>query len=353
MERALQFSFHFEKDEDIARLHEVPAAVLTPALRGIQRIVHLIAMHEEQHEIRAPARVSQDISQRFSVMCQVPIKGSFGIPASIGSLRPDMFDDISTAAVADKFRKVMEAISSGAGQLFRSLVPDPEYRRQILKAAKGASPDPRKGYRFGVHDPNGQRIFDAHDALPHIKEILRQTAELVETASVVTGKFIRMDFEARKLKIEHPETKRILDCFYQDDVESLLLNNPRELIQVVGNVELNTDGIPVRITDVQNILEVDLSPIIVDTIPIEQGSLVARQAIQLSPYLSETKQFYQAEHEELSISLIAFTRDELIDALNDVIAAHWVNYAQENDNALTKGAKELKDRFNEAFEVRP
>ena len=217
---------------------------------------------------------------------------------------------------------------------------------------KDAAPNRRSGYRFAIQNGDGRTFFDAHTALPHIQEILRPGQEPIETTSVVTGKFSRVDFEARKLEILHPATNTMLDCLYQDDVEPLLLNNPRELIQVVGTVELNADGAPMRITDVQEILEVDLSPITVRQVPLEEGSLVALQPVMLTPVLSETKQFYEIDNGDLGISLIAFTRDELIDALNEEIAVLWAEYAQESDEKLTDGAQALKARLLGAFEER-
>ena len=181
---------------------------------------------------------------------------------------------------------------------------------------------------------------------------MRSRQEPAETTYIVTGKFIRVDFEARKLEILYPGTNKILDCFYQEDFTPVLPENPGEMIQVIGSVELNADEEPVRITDVQDILEVDLSPIPVRPAPFGEGHIVARQPIELHPVLSETKQLYRLEDEEIGISLFAYTRDELVDMLDDYIVMLWTDYAQEKDEILSGDARELKVHLLEAFEVR-
>lgn len=345
-----QFKLRFDKEQEAVRPHEVPAAVLTQALSGVQRVVHLIAMHDEQREINARARVTQDIEQRFPVMCHLPTEGSYELPVSIGTQTPDLVDPDVIAKVAELSHRVFQALSVGDISSFRDLIPDAAFRRSISKAASDAAPNRRSGYRFGIHSSDGNRFFDAHSALPHIQEILQPAQETIEMTSVVTGSFIGVDFEARKLEIKQPTTNIKLECLYRDDVEQLLLNNPRELIQVVGNIELNSDGTLARITDVQDILEVDLSPISLYRVELDQGHLEARQPFTLTPALSETQQFYEIEDKELSISLKAFTRDELLDAVNEEIAVIWTEYARESDENLTNEARALKEKLNRVFE---
>ena len=351
IESAAHFSLNFEKDRGEVHANQVPASVLTQTLTGLQRIIHLVAMHQEQREIKARARITQDIEQRFPVMCRLPTQGSYELPVSIGIPGSDLLGTDAPDTVAKKSLKVLSALSEGDRPRLNQLIPDATYRENIRKAAKNAAPKPQTGYRLRIRDSAKSCIFDAHNALKHAHamEELRLVTESVETTGVVTGKLIRADFEARKLEILHPVSNKILDCHYQDDVEPLLLNNPRELIQVVGTVELDADDALVRITEVQDIIEVDLSPITLHEVHHEQLHLAALKPITLTPTLSETKQLYEAEDETLGVSLFAFTRDELTDLLHDELAVLWVEYARAEDEELTGEARLLKQRLHETF----
>ena len=347
-----EFGLHFREGKNELLSHQVPATVLTQSLAGIQRIVHLIAMHHEQREFKTRARVAKDIEQRFPLMCQVPITGSYELPITLGAPTRGLFYRDAVRPVAIKFKKVLGALSAGNLTRLRELVPDASYRRNISRAARDALPSPRTGFQFSILNSDRQCLFDAHDALPHIEEALQHADDPVEVASVVTGKFSQVDFDARKLKIRYLVTNTMLDCHYEDDIEPLLLNNPRELIQVVGDVELNADDNPVRVTKVQAIIKVDLSPITVGAIKSDKVLLAARQPIALKPVLSETKQFYKIYREDLGISVIAFTRRELIDILHEEISILWEEYVQADDHKLTLEAKELKRQLQQAFEER-
>ena len=95
---------------------------------------------------------------------------------------------------------------------------------------------------------------------------------------------------------------------------------------------------------------IDLPPITVYQVPYKDGQLIAQKSITLIPTLSETKQFYVIEKEELGISLIAFTRTEMKDLLNEEIAFLWKEYAKEVDDNLTIGAQALKENLLKVFE---
>jgi len=76
------FSFHIEGGEE--HVHAVPAVVLVQILENAQRAFELIGVHVEGRGIKERARVSSATSQRFQLVCQVPMPGSYAMPVTIG-----------------------------------------------------------------------------------------------------------------------------------------------------------------------------------------------------------------------------------------------------------------------------
>ena len=179
--------------------------------------------------------------------------------------------------------------------------------------------------------------------------LLQSLNELVRTEGVVTGMLTGVNFEDRKLEILYPASNKKLYGYFQDISKWHFRS---ELVQVVGTVVQDSKGEPHWIDNVQDVLEIDLSPITVDQVPYEDGQLIAQKPIALIPTLSETKQFYVIEKEELGISLIAYTRTELKDLLYEEFAFLWHEYAKEEDDNMTVGAQALKGRLLKVFEER-
>ena len=67
-----------------------------------------------------------------------------------------------------------------------------------------------------------------------------------------------------------------MECVYDDAIEDLLIENRRDLIQVTGLIVLDDAGAPKMITHVNDIRELDLSPLTVDTVKVGNWVLKPR-----------------------------------------------------------------------------
>ena len=75
----------------------------------------------------------------------------------------------------------------------------------------------------------------------------------------VTGKLMRLHLDEHKIAIYYQPTGRILDCYYDIEIEDFIIGNLKDLIQVTGHVQLDASGHPEKIIDANSISELDLS----------------------------------------------------------------------------------------------
>lgn len=131
----------------------------------------------------------------------------------------------------------------------------------------------------------------------------------------------------------------------------MLLENARELIQVVGQVVIDANGDPEQINDVEKIMGVDLSVIEVDGFVSGNDSVVARQPVVFQTRLDETLQYYTIQEAPFGIQLMAMFREQLEADLYEELETLWRNYAGESDEKLSEDALQLKRQLLEAFQV--
>ena len=159
-----------------------------------------------------------------------------------------------------------------------------------------------------------------------------------------------MDFRNRTLRIK-PLNGPNLDATYSDNLEPVLLNHPRGLIQVRGEVTYDEHQIPISLVNVENIIQVDENQIEV------RERVIVNVRYRIDPPLCFSVQFdprsclYDLKG-DLGVSLFAETRPELEDALYAEIELLWTEYAQEEPHRLSPAAlalrNELLHRFRES-----
>jgi hypothetical protein len=161
---------------------------------------------------------------------------------------------------------------------------------------------------------------------------------------VITGRLVSIDFEKRKIIINHPVTKRNLECYYNEDVEDMLLENRRELVQITGNVTLNENDEPKEITDVVSIQGVDLSMFEIDCVNHNDKRLRFKNPLKLTPVLDSSEQLYTVSYPKLYLEAFAYTRQEVIDDVKSTISCFWDEYVLTKE-PLSEDAISLKQNL--------
>ena len=129
------------------------------------------------------------------------------------------------------------------------------------------------------------------------------------------------------------------------------MGDRRVLIQVTSRVLLDDAGQPKQIIDVNEIRDVDLSPLIVERVHYGDLSLLATVPVLLEPTMDASKQLLCVEQMDLGIDAFAPTREGLLAELDEQLAMLWREYAFADDALLDAEARHLKQALLSAWVI--
>jgi len=336
--------FEFRVESSVPDESTVPAPVLLQVLDGAQRTIFLLGLLQEGREVRERARISADIEEKYVLRCAVPKAGSYVLPAVLGNPQSDLFAQEAIHSVAEKFRRVGEALSKRTMDSFKQIIPDRVMRVRVLEALRSMLPKTGSGWRLTMKTGNAEFARFDETLAAVIQESVKR-AEDEGMVTTVTGRLVKIDFSERKLTIHYPVTNREMDCFYDEAVEEMLLENRRDMIQVTGRVTLDNRDQPIKITEVEKISDLDLSPFQVVSVPCKDKTLRFIRPLSLSPKANENWQLLFLEQPDLGIDVFGATRERLLAELHEQIALLWCEYAQADDGSLAPAARKVKERL--------
>jgi len=335
-----------------AEAHKVPASVLNQVLSGLQRAIHLLAMQHQEIEVREKDRVSREVEDKYILLCEPPQQGSVVMLASLGDPGSDLFAASDIEAVANNLEAFCRGAQVKDEATVRRIMPDRGRRKRLMDALGKTVPKGGTGIRVEV-GRGGAPFLISQVMQPALRE-LASSSSAGEEVQTVTGRLVRIDFEERKVTLQYSPAGRELECFYEESVEEMLLDRPRELIQVTGVIRLDESGLPKKIVDVEEIRELDLSRFYREMVKAPGFVLMFHPPLTLEPALVEEDQLIMLKDDLLGIDVVAPTGEELAESLDEEILMLWRNYAMAHDSDLSPKAlalkRNLRNRITEARE---
>lgn len=326
---------------------EVSVAFITQGLNALQEMVYLAALQAEGRTLHERLRLPDELRSRYLLQCAPPQVGSFAILGRVVD-RSGLADLLSPQQVARVVSIVLAssaAISAGDSAELARQMPDSRLRNRMVACTARLSPPVGSGHRCEVSGADVSPIsFDEN--LPSRLEPLLRPAEAQREIQTVTGRLQAIDFVKHVLRIHHAPSRRVLECFYEEDVESMLLDNRRDLIQVTGQVVLDEQGQPKEIVAVDQIWDLDLSPLALSEVDVRDVHLHAHETLELAPVLSEDEQLVCLIHEPWSLDVFAPTRAELLIEAKEQLAMMWKEYVQVSDDMLSEPAQRVKRQLS-------
>ena len=322
--------------------HALPAAVLVNSIRQLQRVVHLLA--KEHRGEPAGKRLSTDFKGRFGLVCKLPVAGGYDLPITIGT--PTASDE-DVLAVAKRFRKVSHSLAHDIGA-FERLVSDAECRQRLVRAYKAIRPSPHLGLELAIKDGQGKPILRHSDL-----EVVWNRPELAILGPIergrVAGTLVQIGFAKKTIAMVHRGGRK-LTATYTPESEAALLNCPRRLIQVRGNVCYDEAGEPVSIADIDEVAEVDENPMIIEEIVYGNVRYSAKTPLCFDVAFHRADALYDLEG-PFGIMLSAESREDLADALEAELQLLLTDYAEGDPAQMSSGARELREQLRSRFDL--
>ncbi|MFZ1643224.1 MAG: hypothetical protein WAV07_17690 [Candidatus Contendobacter sp.] len=320
---------------------EVPVSLLLQIFSNLQELVHLFALQEEGRTVRQRLRLSDELKRKYVLHLRPPETGSFAVTGRVAGRGTDLFEPEQAQRVVGQMHRFSHAVVLGDEDQILKLMPDGSLRHRVLSCLSTLSPPPGSGYRYEMAPGAGPGI-SLDETLPARIEAWLTTPEECAEVRTVTGRLEAISFGEHKLTIIYQPKSRPLECFYDEDIELMLLENRRDLIQVTGRVLMDDDGHPKRIDEVEQIRDLDLSPFVLGEIEGRDFRLRPRSTFSFLPTLTDDEQFLCLEHALWSLDVFAATRAELFAELKEQMLVLWQEYAREQDEVLSEPAKQVK-----------
>ena len=348
-QNTIGFSLHIEGG-DLHR-NSVPATVLAHLLQNTQRAFELIGFQVEGRAIKQRARIGAEISERFKLLCEIPKEGCYELPVVLAAPTQLHGNEHSEQALA-VFKKLMASIARKDSSTTEKLIPDEGLRRRILESIRSMAPQAGDPWSVDIRgiDNVSFGVLDASTS-SFVKDTL-VPPEKREEEQVLIGELTNIAFTEHKFTILYKPTNRELVCIYDEALEDLLYECRRALVQVTGRVIVDDSGNPLRLIEMSDVRNIDLSLISLNQSHYGGRTITCDPPLVVSPTLDETGQLFCLEDKTLGIDVFAQTREGLLLELSQQLDMLWREFAMAIDGSLDSRALKLKlallDRFSGA-----
>jgi hypothetical protein len=341
-------TLHLHFEGEAARGHTIPASALVQAAQALQRAIHLLAFAHEGRDLKERLRIGNELDRKYAVIFQVPENGGYDLPYVIGNTARTLLEPTDLDMVTKQHVASLGAVAAGDVLALKRIIPQGAIRRQYLTALKNMQPPKRTGLVVSIEDARRAKLLDGRTVSEKLAPLLAEPVAPTVMPRVVTGRLDALDFQARKLTLALFSGRR-LDCAYGEDFEPALVENRRELIQVLGEAVLNDDDTLKALNNVTEILEIDESPLMIEEFRTATGeTLKARAPLSLEVFFDQQDGLYTAEG-DFHLMVTGETRAELEDSVATALSFLWSEYVLASPANFTEDGKDLRERLKFAF----
>lgn len=330
---------------------EIPVDILVRLLAGLQQIIYLLATIQEKRSVGRRFRVPTEMQQSYSLRAYVPESGSYIIPLVLKSgididIDSQPLSSNNYTAIMENLEGFFSSLNNFNFSQIQDIFPDSKLRNRALREIRKFLPKANELWELSFfRGDSNKRLILTNKIIERIDNWLTQdTPE--DTVMTVTGELIRIDFDKQLVVLRYPSTRQEIECIYFEELEDLMIENRRQMIQVTGEFTLDAEGHPIKLTDVTRIEPVDLSPINIREVSEKDKKLRLKTSLLLTPKLDEeTQQLFVVEEPHIGLYVFAYTRDELIHEINEQMIMMWDEYVKVDVQQLAPDALQLQERL--------
>ncbi len=331
--------------------HAVPVDVLVQSLTGMQKLIYLFAYDSKGKRLNKKLRVTDEIADKYKLVCMVPEKGSYAIPLRIATPAGQLFQLPEVKDLLNQVQSFFEALASTDSKKAREQFKDSTLYRRALQEVRTFIPKADDTWSIGFSLQGGASESVLGRNVSKAISEWTLSGDSSDSITTITGELTGIFFDERKVVVKYHPTQREIDCLYDEDLEELMIENRRQLIQVTGRFTLNSDGHPIKLTDVSNLEPLDLSPITLDEFDYNGKTFRFKETLSLQVELDDTEQVLLCAKDDLGIDVFAITRDELVSGLEQQIEFLWKEYVQDEHSMFSDDASRLRKNLLAALEV--
>lgn len=338
MAKSRQFTFRLEGAE--LEDQSVSFRMLANVLNGIQHTFYCIGLEVAGREAKSRGRMPEEIRQACELRRMAERPGSYEVVAQLtASNQDDLFNYLGKDTLI-KYMTLIDYLDNPSGNI-RDIFPDGVHRRRILRSVEAYCPREGDEWILVFEDSSRQSRGTLNgDTRKKIRNLLKPPDEEMLT---VTGELMRLHLDEHKISILYPPTQRILDCFYDVEIEDFIIGNLKGLIQVTGRVQLDAAGHPDKIVDVISIDELDLRTVRLSKLSAGNTVLKLAQPLIIEPQYEEQEVIL--EYPAFHIIASGASREEAIAVLEKDFIWLWKEYAMDDDSELSLDAQQLKQEL--------
>lgn len=320
--------------------HQVRAEHLATVLNGMQRIAYLLATQDSGQIVGMRIKPSRATRDGYALHCGTLREGSFAIPMVAGDSQcPELALEHQQENLLDRISNLWKYVADGDIQSLQRYLPADlvgRFLREILKLL----PREQEGISLSLLTRRTTIPVKLDWRANHFVKGVLDRPSSIDAVMTVTGELLSIDFATRQITILYPPGRKII-CTYLPEVEDTLIDARKEPIQVTGRFVLDDQGMPSSLMDVTRIEPLDLSPLVIATIP--DVGVKFHHPLELTPTLDEDSQQYLCVSEEsIGLDAFALNREQLFDEIHEQLTMLWKEYGDEPDEKLDQGARHIK-----------
>ena len=164
------------------------------------------------------------------------------------------------------------------------------------------------------------------------------------------GVVTKVDVKESRILVKIPNLERELWANYPPNLEKFFLSNQGNLVEFEGKIKLDKNEVPYSVKSIDNAKLADESNIRVSEVLPDFLRVKTLPKQYFNVYLTDDKQTYVAEYEEISFFCWAHTRTELKEAITAHIELDWASFAKAPDETFHSSGIGLKEKLRSMFE---
>jgi len=324
----------------------IPFLLLSQILRGIQETIYIIASAATEYDFRQRIRIPRELQQACELRRILERPGSYELVAAVAA--PKSIGDVADIGLLckDRYLDIIDNLTTdtpAAQACLREILPDSTYRRRVFRSISAYCPKKGDAWNIGI----GRNLETPLIALTEdLRAAIQRHLNVAMTEErVLIGDLVHIHTDENRMGIFYAPAQRVITGSYEEEIEDFVVNKLREPIQVVGQVQLDSRGLPDKIVNITDINEIDLSPLELRAIDDGEIRIVFRAPLILQPVLDEAEQEISISCLDLNIIAAGLSREEALEEFEKDFIWLWKEYVLADVDGLSSDAKAMAERL--------